>query len=118
VPALTFKIGDAFPADDPVAWFVTVVAMMSNDWLRLSGEMVAIDDADPDALGRRVWSFRLQAALHYEAAEFLNETPPRFRAIGHFLSGLGPEARAEYDRVAILDNSVEDFTAPSQTPST
>jgi hypothetical protein len=35
-----FQIGAVFPADDPVARFVTVLAMMSNCWHR---SMRAID---------------------------------------------------------------------------
>jgi hypothetical protein len=34
VPTLRFQIGNGFPAGDPIARFITVVAMMSNDWLR------------------------------------------------------------------------------------
>ena len=70
---LRFTIGDAFPADDPVARFVTVLAMMSNDWLRLVKQMLAIDDEDreDDAAGLLVMSFRYQASLHAEAAGFI-----------------------------------------------
>jgi hypothetical protein len=32
VTTVRFKIGAAFPAEDPVARFVTALAMMSNDW--------------------------------------------------------------------------------------
>jgi hypothetical protein len=31
VPTVAFNIGEAFPADDEVGRFVTVLAMMSND---------------------------------------------------------------------------------------
>ncbi len=41
---LRFTIGDAFPADDPVARFVTVLAMMSNDWSRFVDQMLRVED--------------------------------------------------------------------------
>lgn len=99
VPTFTFKISDALPADDAVARFITAAAMMSNDWLRLWHEMDAIDDADPDADARRIWSFRLQAALHFEAARFLTETQRRVPDVARFVAGLGEAAHADYDRV-------------------
>jgi hypothetical protein len=37
---IRFKIGDAFPASDPVARFITGLAMISNDWLRLVTDML------------------------------------------------------------------------------
>ena len=34
MPRYVFRIGEAFRADDPIARFVTVLAMIHNDWLR------------------------------------------------------------------------------------
>jgi hypothetical protein len=34
MPTYTFSIGGAFPESDPVARFVTVLAMVINDWHR------------------------------------------------------------------------------------
>jgi hypothetical protein len=42
---IRFKIGDAFPASDPVARFLTGLAMISNDWLRSIEEMLKLGDA-------------------------------------------------------------------------
>lgn len=70
MPKVTFKIGEAFPASDPVARFITVLGMMSNDWLRSIAEMLALDDSDQDSEGRRLSLFRQQASLHHEAATF------------------------------------------------
>lgn len=99
VRTLRFKLGEAFPANDPVARFITVVATMSNDWLRLINEMLAIDDDDPDEPARRIMSFRQQAALHHEAAKFMTDTRRRFPEIDRFIAGLEPEGRAEYDQI-------------------
>jgi hypothetical protein len=96
---IRFNIGEAFPASDPVARFITVVGMVSNDWLRLVNEMVAIDDEDPDGAGRRVMSFRQQAALHHEAAEFIMSARRRFPEIEAFITGLADEAQRECAQV-------------------
>jgi hypothetical protein len=68
VTTLRFTIGEAFPASDSVARFITVLAMMSNDWLRLMSAMLEIKDWHRDAEGLRIMSFRQQTALHHEAA--------------------------------------------------
>jgi hypothetical protein len=93
---LRFTIGDAFPADDPVARFVTVLAMMSNDWLRLVRLMLAIDDDDreQDGAGLLVMSFRHQASLHAEAAQFIVDACRRFPEIEQFVGGLSDSAQA------------------------
>jgi hypothetical protein len=99
VTTLRFKIGDAFPAADPVARFITVIAMMSNDWLRLIADMMELDDADPDAPAKRVMSFRQQAALHHEAADFITDAERRFPGVKAFIEGLEQEAQDECAQV-------------------
>jgi hypothetical protein len=81
MPVDSFTIGEAFPADDAVARFVTVVAMISNDWLRLFEEMSSIHGDDPEAHARLTLNYRLQAALHYEAADFLRNARSNFREV-------------------------------------
>jgi hypothetical protein len=49
---LRFKIGDAFPADDSVARFITVLALMSNDWTRSAQYLLEIEDGSEDEGGR------------------------------------------------------------------
>jgi hypothetical protein len=99
MPEVSFKIGEAFPADDPVARFVTVVAMISNDWLRLFGEMTAVRGDDPEAHARLTLNYRLQAALHYEAADFLRTARSNFPEVGAFINALPPAARLEFDEI-------------------
>jgi hypothetical protein len=99
MPKVMFKIGDAFPASDPVARFITVLGMMSNDWLRSIQEMLALDDADPDSGGRRLSLFRQQASLHHEAATFIREARRRFSEIDEFIDGLPTIAQDECDQV-------------------
>jgi hypothetical protein len=54
---LTFRIGDAFPVDDPVARFVGVLAVIYNDWRRTMESMVESVD-QPDGMGVRLLRFR------------------------------------------------------------
>jgi hypothetical protein len=93
------RIGDVFRAEDPVARFVTVVAMMSNDWVRLMEDMLALDDDAPDATARRIMSFRQQAALHDEAARFIADARRRFSQIDAFIQTLEQDARDECDQI-------------------
>jgi hypothetical protein len=93
------KVGEWFPADDPVALFVTTVAMISNDLLRLVDWMLRSDWTDEESAGDRLFSFRVQAAAFHEASKYLRETPPRWPEIEAFVRGLGREAAAELARV-------------------
>jgi hypothetical protein len=101
---LTFNIGACFPADDPVARFLTILGMMSNDLLRLVSWL--IDDADDaedeadDRPGERVFSFRLQASAFFEASKFMRESVPRWPQINHFIEGLPDDAREQLGRAA------------------
>ncbi len=99
MPKVTFKIGDAFPASDPVARFITVLGMMSNDWLRSIAEMLALDDSDPDSEGRRVSLFRQQASLHHEAATFIRDARRRFSEVEDFVASLSTVAQNECDQI-------------------
>lgn len=100
MPKVTFKIGEGFPADDPVARFITVLAMISNDWLRSINDLLALEDSTaPDAGGRRVALFRQQAALYHEAASFIQTAKRRFPQVEKFLDTLPEEAKGEFDQV-------------------
>lgn len=101
--AWVFRIGEAFPADDPVARFVTVLAMMSNDFVRSIEPLVDIDDDEPDAQGRHLALFRYQAGILHEAAKFLVESRRRFPEIDAFVGGLSDDARGLYDEIVGVD---------------
>lgn len=97
--SVSFRIGDAFPAEDPVARFVTVVAMMSNDWLRLMAITEAAEADSADVSGVHLLSFRQQAALYHEAAKFLAESRARFPEVDAFILSLDATAQDAYERV-------------------
>jgi len=108
-----FKIGEAFPASDPVARFLTGLAMISNDWLRLITQLPSGDDRDPDAAGLRLMSFRQQASLFHEAAVFMTTAPKRFPAIAEFISRLEPAATDAYEQiVGAIDPASPHFQGP------
>jgi hypothetical protein len=96
MPTIRFeKIGDAFPASDPVARFVTVLAMVSNDANRSIDELLEVEDGPPDSGARRMMLFRQQASFFFEAATFIGEARSRFPEIRDFIAGLPQEARDE-----------------------
>ena len=76
---IRFKIGDAFPASDPVARFITGLAMISNDWLRSVEDMFKLEGDTPEEIGRRASLFRRQVALVHEAATFITDARRMFR---------------------------------------
>ena len=98
---LTFKIGACFPVDDPVARFLTILGMMSNDLLRLVSWLIDDEQGEEnDRAGERVFSFRLQASAFFEASKFMRESVPRWPEINQFIAGLPDEAREQLQRVA------------------
>jgi hypothetical protein len=106
VAKITFKIGDAFPASEPVSRFISVLAMMSNDWLRSIEDMFALETATtPDAGARRISLFRQQAALHHEAATFIRDSMRRFPEIEQFVQGLSADAKEECDQDRVLNRT-------------
>src|SRR4051794_34556137 len=98
MPALRFKIGAAFPADEPVARYVTGLAMICNDWLRFMGDFAILAEAsraegNDEAAARHVAIFRLQAALLHEAARFATTGQRKFPEIARFVDQLDETAR-------------------------
>jgi hypothetical protein len=100
-----FKIGDAFPADDAVARFVTVMAMISNDWHRSMREMGASLKDDADGQGIRMLHARQQFAAYHEAAKFITEARSHYHPeISDFVDGLDAPTRAHYaTAIALFD---------------
>jgi hypothetical protein len=111
VPTWTFKIGEAFPADDPVARFVTVLAMMSNDWHRSVRAMNDSLEDDADGQGTRLLLFRQQVAYHHEATKFLTKTRREYPEVDRFLDGLDADASGQYDTVIAIDAELETWQA-------
>jgi hypothetical protein len=96
---IRFKIGNAFPACDPVARFITGLAMISNDWLRSVEDMFKVEGDTPEEIGRRILLFRRQAALVHEAATFITDARRMFPQVASFIDGLEAKARDGCERV-------------------
>jgi hypothetical protein len=98
---LRFVIGHAFPADEPIARFVTVLAQAHNDFVRVFERMSnanAESDA-PEDQAIRILGLRLNAASHAEASAFVHDAMRRWPEIKRFVEGLEGEVRADLAHV-------------------
>jgi hypothetical protein len=93
-----FRIGDAFPEHDPVARYLSVLAMIHNDWKRGMTAMNA-SLGKPDGIGVRLYLFRQLVGSAHEATTFLNDARGRFPGVARFVDQLPPVARTPYDKV-------------------
>ncbi len=96
---IRFKIGDGFPAGEPVARFITGLAMISNDLLRALEDMLRLEGEMPEEIGRRVSLFRRQAAAVQEAATFIDDARRMFPAVSNFIDRLDGKARVGCEHV-------------------
>ena len=96
---IRFKIGDGFPARDPVARFITGLAMISNDLLRALEDMLSLEGDTPEEIGRRVSLFRRQAAAVQEAVTFIDDARRMFPEVSSFINGLDGKARSGCEHV-------------------
>lgn len=98
---LRFVIGRAFPADEPIARFVTVLAQAHNDFARVFERMTNANakSDDPEDQAIRILGLRLNAASHAEASAFLGDASRRWPVIKKFIDGLGDFAKADIEHV-------------------
>lgn len=95
-----FKIGEAFPADDPAARFVTMLAVICNDVVRTASELLTFDaERSPEEQARQVKVFRTLAASHFEAVDFVRQAERRNREVIAKLLSDSPDGRAKLDRL-------------------
>jgi len=110
-------IADAFPESDPVARFVTVLAMVVNDWHRTMQMMAAIALSDPnsevpEARGIKLMLARQEAAGCFEATKFVADSRKRFPEIETFVKGLGADAQQYIAAVeATVDKNSPEYQA-------
>lgn len=84
-----FKIGDAFPAEDPIARWATVLGMAANNTIYLNVRMIE-GDLPPEL---NVYYFRLVAAHFFEAAEWLDTTRKAWPEVDELIRPLSPEGQ-------------------------
>lgn len=97
---IRFRDGEAFPADDPLARWLTVCAMALNDlllvnrWLmpRLQEQIEAPDYEN-------VYLGRLAGAHLFEVAKFLEVSDRKMPAVRDFVGRLDADAQAAYEQV-------------------
>jgi hypothetical protein len=95
-----FKIGEAFPADDLLARWMTVCAMAMNDLLVVNQLLIPrLKDEIPSAPGEIFYLGRVAAGHLFEVATFLRKSD-RIPAISEFVAGLDDdEAQAAYQEL-------------------
>lgn len=105
IEVFSFRIGDVFPVENPVARFVTGIAMIANDWGRLFRLSSEVRD-DEFGSGTRMLLYRLQLSLHVEAVKFLRDARRQYpREIDRFLETLTEEGR-ELHQILVDENSL------------
>jgi len=90
-----FKIGDAFPADDPIARWTTALAMAANDVVYLNVRMIEGDL--PAELN--IYYFRLVASHFIEAVDWIGDTRHTWAEIDEFIRSLDEDSQARCDRL-------------------
>ena len=95
---IRFRIGDLFPADDPLARWLTGCMAALNDLLLVNGWLIPRLESDgPHHVN--VYLGRLGASHVFEVAKFLHHSERRVPQVRTFLDGLNADARAAYERV-------------------
>lgn len=90
-----FKIGAAFPADDPIARWSTVLSMAANNTIYLNVRIIE-GDLPPEL---NLYYFRLLAAHFFEAAEWLQKTRKTWPEIDGLITSLDNASKERYEHV-------------------
>jgi hypothetical protein len=92
---IAFMIGDAFPADDAIARWATVLAMAANDAVYINVRMIE-GDLPPELM---VYYFRLVASHFIEAVEWIRKTRRTWPEVDEFIRSLDRDSQARCDRL-------------------
>lgn len=108
---IRFRTGDLFPADEPVARWLTVCAMALNDLLLVNRWLVP--NLREDGLAyMNVYLARLGAAHVFEISKFLHQSERKVPDVRDFLAELGDDERAAYERFkAVGPTGTEPFAS-------
>jgi hypothetical protein len=103
-----FKIGEAFPADDQLARWMTVCAMAINDLLLVNRWLVPkLKDEVPSEPGEIFYLGRLAAANLFEAATFLRKSDRQLAPVKEFVATLGEEGQEAYQDLLLIGDGGE-----------
>jgi hypothetical protein len=98
-----FKIGEAFPADDPLARWMTVCAMAGNDLLLVNRWLIPkLKEEERSEPYENVYLGRLAAAHLFEAATFLKKSDKRLAVVRELVAGLNEDAQAAYRQLLVV----------------
>ena len=92
---LRFRIGDAFPSDDPIARWATVLGMAINNTVYVNIRI--IEGELPPEL--HVYYFRLVAAHFFESCVWLEDTPRHWPQVAEFLHELSQDSLDKLERL-------------------
>jgi hypothetical protein len=108
-----FRIGQALPATDAVARFVTGLAMANNEWHRTMTLMPMTDptEATPEERGLRIMLARQQAALCYEGITFV-KAARRSSHVVTFMNDLNTGAKKHYADLSEATDKKSPFYLP------
>jgi hypothetical protein len=93
----TFRIGDVFDADDPLARFIVAVAAALND-NHLSNTLFVESEKPYE----HIYFFNLASSHLYEAAEAFLRAKREWPQVEEFIASLGEERQAEFERISAL----------------
>lgn len=94
---IRFRIGEAFPAEEPLARWMTVCAMALNDLLLINRWLFPkLKGEEPAEAYEITYLGRLGAANLFEAATFLRRSDRRVAIVRELVAGLDNEPRAAY----------------------
>lgn len=92
-----FRIGDAFPADSPLARFLVAVGATLND--NILSNTLFVQAKTPS---ERIYFFNLASSHLYEAAETLLKADREWPEVRDFVATLDEARRDEFERVIAL----------------
>ncbi|MFN8160253.1 MAG: hypothetical protein U0R52_04300 [Solirubrobacterales bacterium] len=97
---IRFKLGEAFPADDSLARWMTITAMALNDLLYVNRLLIPrLQEEVESADYENIYLARLAGAHLFEIAVFLDHAHRRLSAIREFIDGLDRNAKAAYEKI-------------------
>jgi hypothetical protein len=92
-----FRIGDAFPADDPLARFIVAVGQAMND-TSLANSLFVQSERPYE----HVYFFNLASSHLYEAAETFRQAHREWEEVRDFIAALEPVRQEEFASISAL----------------
>jgi hypothetical protein len=106
-----FKIGEAFPANDRLARWMTVCAMALNDLLLVNRWLIPrLNEEVPSDPSENFYLGRLAAAHLFEIGIFLKRSDRSVPKVKNFVAGLDEESQADHGAlIALAEDGSSEF---------